>query len=126
MTIFIVDDDTAVGDSLKLLFELEGFAVEDFASGTEFMIGRRPREGDCVILDIQMPGLTGLDVLAQLRREGSKSPIIIYTSMPGRESTRRAYSDGAFRVLDKAFDNGLLLGVVQEAQQEADKPPLVG
>jgi FixJ family two-component response regulator len=124
VTIFIVDDDTAVRDSLKFLFESEGLAAEDFASGNEFMTSERPGEDDCIILDVQMPGMSGLDVLARLKREGSPSPVIIATSMPSPDTTRRAYSEGAFRVLDKPFDSGALLGAVHAALREAHKPAL--
>ena len=115
MTIFIVDDDSAIRDSLKFLLESEGLETEDFASGTEFMGQGRPRDDDCIILDVQMPGMSGIEVLARLRRTGSISPVIIATSLPSPATTRRAYSAGAFRVLDKPFDSNALLGAVHEA-----------
>jgi FixJ family two-component response regulator len=124
VTIFIVDDDTAVRNSLKFLLEAEGLESEDFASGSEFIGSGRPGKEDCIILDVQMPGMSGLDVLARLKREGSTSPVIIATSMPSPDTTMRAYTQGAFRVLDKPFDSDALLGAVHEALKEAHKPAL--
>ncbi len=122
MTIFIVDDDWAVRDSLRFLLELQGLEAEDFASGSELVVSERLRDEDCIILDVQMPGMSGLDVLARLRRDGSRSPVILATAMPSPATTMRAYSQGAFRVLDKPFDSGVLLGAVHEALQEAHQP----
>jgi len=122
VTIFIVDDDVAVRDSLKFLFESEGLDTEDFASGTEFVGHSRPAADDCIILDVQMPGMSGIDVLSRLRREGSVSPVIVATSMPSSAMTKRAYSEGAFRVLDKPFDSDALLGAVHEALHLAHRP----
>jgi FixJ family two-component response regulator len=119
VSIFIVDDDPGVRESLEFLFEVEGLDARGFASGSEFMGGGKPGDEDCIILDVQMPGMSGFDVLRQLRRQGSASPVIMTTGLPSPDTTKRAYQHGAFRVLDKPYDSSALLCAVHEALGEA-------
>jgi FixJ family two-component response regulator len=121
--IFIVDDDPGVRDSLKFFFEVEGLDAMEFGSGSEFMGVGKPDDKDCIILDVLMPGMNGFDVLKTLKGRGSNSPVIMTTGLPSPETTKRAYLHGAFRVLDKPFDNGALLCAIHAAL-EAHKPTL--
>jgi two-component system, LuxR family, response regulator FixJ len=102
--IFIVDDDAAVRDSLRLLLECEGFEAQEFGSGRQFLdVGRpgQPRYGDCLILDVHMPGMSGLELLEMLRRCGDVLPAILITRRPDAASRERARPAGALAVVEK-------------------------
>src|SRR6185312_5980292 len=75
-TIFLVDDDTAVRDSLRLLLETHGLAVRDFASGEQLLQETAPRPADCLICDLQTPVMSGHDVVEPLAKRGVASPAI--------------------------------------------------
>ncbi len=113
--IFILDGDPAVRDSLRCLLEAEGLEVVEFASGSEFMGTPKPAEKDCVILDANLPGMSGFEVLEQLHLGRARPPVIVATSEPNPNTTIRAYSRGAFQVLDKPFDLDTLLAAVRMA-----------
>jgi two-component system, LuxR family, response regulator FixJ len=113
--IFIVDDDDATRDSLRLLVEAEGFDAQDFASGRPFLDTVRPAAGDCVILDLHMPAMNGLDVLAELRRRGDRIPVIVITAWPGGATKKRAEAAGAFAFLEKPLAVEELLALLRRA-----------
>lgn len=113
--IFIVEEDPAVRDSLRCLLEAEGLEIAVFASGVEFVRRAKTDELDCVILDMDVPGMSGFEVMAWLRRKEVKSPIIAVTAEPSPAATIRAISEGAFQVLEKPFDRGELLKTVRQA-----------
>jgi two-component system response regulator FixJ len=104
--IYIVDDDEAVRDSLRLLLGALGFAVADFACGAAFFARSAPDQGKCLILDVNLPGSSGLEVLAQLRAEGSALPVVMVSGGADAAMRRRALELGAAAFLDKpiAFD----------------------
>src|SRR6185312_17531800 len=79
MMVFVVDDDEAVRDSLKLLLESYGMNVEDYASVEAFADGYRPHGRDCLILDQNLPGMSGLDFLASAQGSGLGLPVILMT-----------------------------------------------
>jgi two-component system response regulator FixJ len=99
--IYIVDDDEATRDSLRLLLEAEGFAACEFAAGRLFLDDVQPANGDCLILDVNMPGMSGLDVLEELRRQGQQLPIIIITARLDNATRNRALAGGALAVVEK-------------------------
>ena len=76
-TVFIVDDDGSVRDSLSLLLSLRGYATATFASAEDFLAAVQPQWRGCVILDIRMPGMSGLELTRNL---GQKSPLIVFTT----------------------------------------------
>lgn len=104
--IYIVDDDEAVRDSLRLLLSALGFAVEDFCCGAAFFERGTPEMGKCLILDVNLPGASGLDILARLRAEGSALPVVMVSGAGDAGARRRAFELGAAAFLDKpvAFD----------------------
>lgn len=77
--IFIVDDDDVTRDSLRPLVECEGFAAQDFASGRSFLDAVRPADNDCLIVDVNMPGMNGFQVLDELHRRGARPSVIVVT-----------------------------------------------
>ncbi len=113
--IFIVDDDDAVRDSLRLLLEAHGMTVEDFESTAGFTAAYRPHQRSCLILDLHLPGTSGLDYLASLGKEGPKLPVIMVTGRSDGASRERALQLGAVAFLEKPVDNCELLSTISRA-----------
>lgn len=113
----IVDDDAAVRDSLALLLRLRGFDVRGFASGGSFLEWAGTQAVDCVLLDLRMNGLSGLDVQAALARRGLDYPIIVLTAHGDVATTRTALKAGAFDFIEKPFDDELLLQAIAAASE---------
>ena len=111
----IVDDDAAVRDSLTLLLRLHGCLVRAFALGVEFLDWAGTQEVDCVLLDLRMHGLSGLDVQAALARRGLDYPIVVVTAHGDVATTRAALKAGAFDFIEKPFDDEVLLKAIRAA-----------
>src|ERR1700722_14148194 len=109
----IVDDDESVRDAVGSLFRSMGFRTEPFAGAKEFLASPNLREFSCLLLDVQMPGMDGLEL--QLRLAAASHPIpIIFVTAFGDENTRaRALRGGAVSFLTKPFSEDALLGAVQ-------------
>lgn len=114
-TVFIVDDDPAVRDSLSLLCESAGWQVECFASGEDFLAGYRPERPGCLLLDVRMPRMSGPQLHEELGRRGRYLPIIYLTAHGDIPMTVRAIKAGAIDFLTKPVDGALLLEHVQAA-----------
>jgi two-component system, LuxR family, response regulator FixJ len=113
--IFIVDDDAATRDSLRLLLETEGLDAKEFAGGRAFLNQVRPVAGDCLLLDLDMPGMTGLEVLAELRRRDDGLPVIIVTGLSDAATRSRALDGGALAVVEKPAKLDELLALLRTA-----------
>lgn len=111
----IVDDDEPVRDSLTLLLRLHGCDVRGFASGETFLAWAGQQPVDCVLLDLRMSGLSGLDVQAALVARGLDYPIIVLTAHGDVATTRAALKAGAFDFIEKPFDDVLLLQAIRAA-----------
>ncbi len=107
-TIFIVDDDAAVRDSLCALLEAEGFSVEGFESAKAFLAGFKPKEACCVIADIRMPDMDGLELQEEIIRRGWGLPVIIITGHGDVPLAVRAMKAGAVDFIEKPFDDEVL------------------
>jgi two-component system response regulator FixJ len=114
-TIFLVDDDSAVRDSLRLLLEAHGLAVKEFASGSELLQDGTLRLGDCLVCDVHMPIVSGLDLIEALARRGAAAPTILITGRADAAIHRRAEAVGAFLVLEKPFDGTVLIEAIDRA-----------
>jgi two-component system response regulator FixJ len=119
--IFILDDDAATCDSLRVLLECEGLTARGFASGREFLDTVRPAAGDCLLLDLHMPAMSGFDVLEALRRRGDGVPVIVVTGHPSAAARTRALAAGAFAFLAKPYRADELLDLVRAALRR--RPP---
>ena len=110
--ILVVEDDIATRDSLCLLFECEGIDCRGFASAEAFLAADPPLDGSCLIFDVHMTGMTGLELLERLRAGGARTPAIIITGQPSPAILKRAEASGA-AVLEKPFHSGMLIDRVR-------------
>ena len=113
--VYVVDDSDSVRQSLRRLFRSSGIAMEDFPSAQEFLEFPRPEVPSCLVLDVNMPGLNGLELQEQLTSEGVHLPIIFMTGYGDIPMTVKAMKAGAIDFLSKPFNNQELLDIVQEA-----------
>ncbi len=113
-TVFVVDDDPSVRTYLKRLFESVSLRVLTFASAEEFLRATRPDAPSCLVLDVQMPGLSGLDLQRELARADLLVPIIFVTAHGDIPMTVQAMKAGAVEFLIKPFRNQEMLDAVRE------------
>jgi FixJ family two-component response regulator len=113
--VFIVDDDSAVLEALSSLVRSVGFGVQTFASAHEFLRGQRADAPGCLVLDVQLPGLSGLDLQRELIGADIQIPIIFITGHGDIPMTVRAMKAGAVEFLTKPFRDQDLLDAIQQA-----------
>jgi two-component system, LuxR family, response regulator FixJ len=113
--VYLVDDDSAVRDSLKLLLEAHGIAVRDFGSAAQLLREAAPGKEDCLICDVHMPVMSGIDLIETLARRGEAPPTILITGRGDDALFRRARAAGAYLVLEKPFDGDLLIEAIDRA-----------
>jgi len=114
-TVFIIDDDSGVRESIQDLVESVGLHAESFASAQEFLSTERRGGPSCLVLDVRLPGISGLDLQHELKRAGVKIPIIFITGHPDIPMTVTAMKSGAVEFLTKPFREQDLLDVIQRA-----------
>ena len=114
----IVDDDESLRRSVKNLLTSVGFQVETFASAEAFLQSAHRADTRCVVLDLRMPGMSGLDLLVHLAATGSPIPVVILTAHSDDEARRRTLQAGAVAFLGKPFHGEALLGAVRRALAE--------
>jgi FixJ family two-component response regulator len=113
--VFVVDDDPSVRRAIKRLIESVGLQVEVFGSAPEFLQGKRADAPSCLVLDIRLPGINGLDFQRQLAECGIRIPIIFITGHGDIPMTVRAMKAGAVEFLTKPFRDQNLLDAIQLA-----------
>lgn len=111
----VVDDDESVRESLPDLLREFGFAAHAFSSAEEFLASDSVGETRCLILDIAMPGMTGLDLQRELKIRGHKIPIIFITAQADESVRARAFDQGASEFLLKPFSDTALLAALNTA-----------
>jgi FixJ family two-component response regulator len=114
-TVFIVDDDQEVRQALALLMESVGLHVETFESGNDFLRQFDPARPGCMILDVRMPGMSGLELQARLAAEAIHPPVIIITGHGDVPMAVRAVQAGAVDFIEKPFNDQALLDSVHRA-----------
>ena len=111
----VVDDDEMLRESLPDLLREFGFSARAFSSGQEFLTSRYVGETRCLILDVAMPGMSGLEVQEELKRRGQAIPVIFITGQKDEEIRKQAFSQGAVKFLYKPFSDSDLLEAVNAA-----------
>ena len=119
--ILIVDDDPDVRDSLRVLLESSGFAVREHDSANGVLSDPAVDDGLCLIADIRMPEMDGLQLQEELNRRKVLLPVIVVTGHGDVPLAVRAMKAGAIDFLEKPFDEALLLAAVQRAKEAADR-----
>jgi two-component system, LuxR family, response regulator FixJ len=113
--VYLVDDEFAIRDSLTLLIESNGLMMRSFASAAAFLANYSPDHPGCLILDVRMPTMTGLELQEELNKSGIHIPIIFISGNADIPESAKAFRAGALDFLEKPFDNSLLLERIHEA-----------
>ena len=113
--IFIVEDDQSVRDALGLLLGMEGHQVTPFADAESFLKAYRPHWRGCLLVDIRMPGMSGLALQKRLQEIGCTMPVIVMTAHGDVESSRAAFRAHAVDFLEKPIDHAKLMNAIDEA-----------
>ena len=107
----IVDDDLAIRSSLAFSLQIEGFSVRSYASGTELLSDVPVAKTNCLVIDYQLPGMNGLDLLAELRRRQVAAPAILITTHPSAAVRERAAATGVALVEKPLLGDALFLEI---------------
>jgi FixJ family two-component response regulator len=113
--VFVVDDDLSIREAIQSLVRLEGLRVETFATAHDFLRCKRPDLPGCVVLDVELPGLSGLDLQRELTSHGIELPIIFITGYGDIPMSVRAMKAGATEFLTKPFRDQDLLDAIRQA-----------
>jgi DNA-binding NtrC family response regulator len=112
--VYVVDDDPSVREGVARLIRSAGVMAKTFASGEEFLAAPRPKILSCVVLDVNLPGVSGLDLQEELAKSGAQVPIIFLTGHGDIPMTKRALKAGAAEFLTKPFDDEDLLNAIRQ------------
>jgi FixJ family two-component response regulator len=118
--VMIVDDDDSIRKAVRRLMKAYGFAVETFGSAEEYLDSDRLDKTSCLILDVHMPGMNGLELQKRLVASGSAIPIIFITAFSNDDARAQAMKAGAVGYLAKPFDDEELLNCIHAALQHAE------
>ena len=126
--VYVIDDDCSVRRAFQLLFQSADFEVQAFSSAEEFLEGAGIRDDGCIILDIRMPGMTGLDLQKELASRNIRIPVIVvsaYDEAPTRDLAREL---GAVAFFRKPVDDQALIDAREwvTGEKRKDKPPAIG
>jgi len=117
--VFVIDDDVSVRESLELLIQSQGWQSETFASAQEFLDRPRALVPSCLLLDISLPGLNGLELQKRIRIDRREIPIIFITGCGDVPKTVQAMKAGAVEFLTKPFNDGVLLTAIQQGLEQS-------
>jgi FixJ family two-component response regulator len=118
--ISVVDDDASIRVAADSLLRARGYIVSTFASAAEFLSSRRLDETSCVITDVRMPDMSGVELQTVVRNQGRRTPFIFITAFPEESARLRALHDGAVCFLSKPFDAPTLIRCVEAALAAGD------
>jgi two-component system response regulator FixJ len=119
--IIIVDDDPSVRDALSVVFSLEGYHVTSFADGQSLLSAARARTPSCILLDVNMPGRSGLDILRELNAQAYPAPIFIISGQGDIPMAVDAIKHGALDFIEKPFNAETVVSRVREAIEAWDR-----
>ena len=114
-TVFVVDDDASVRDALSLLLSLRGYVCATFASAEDFLGALRSEWRGCVVVDIRMPGMSGLELQQRLSQGGLLLPVIVISAHGDVAAARQAFLANAIDFIEKPFDSDQLLSAIETA-----------
>ncbi len=117
--VFVVDDDISVRESLELLIRCSGWQPETFSSGQEFLARPRARVPSCLVLDVSLPGINGLELQKRIAVERTDMPIIFITGHADVPTTVQALKAGAVEFLTKPIGEDALLSAIQDALEQS-------
>ena len=115
IVIHVVDDDAAMRDSLAFLLDVNGFAPKTYESANAFLSGAAVAAPSCVVSDIRMPGLSGIELVREMKRKGVACPVILITGHGDVALAVEAMKAGAVDFIEKPFDDQALLGAIRAA-----------
>ena len=118
--VFVVDDDVSVRESLELLIRHAGWQPETFESAREFLVRPRALVPSCLVLDIALPGLNGLQLQEHIAADRADMPIIFITGAGDVPTTVQAMKGGAVEFLTKPFSDAVLLDAIQKAMERSE------
>lgn len=113
--VYVVDDDPAVGDSLRFLLSSVNLRTQVFRSADEFLRSYNPNRPGCLVLDVRMPGMSGLELQEEMKKRGIVLPIIILTAHGDVTAAARAFKNGALEFLEKPCGDQELLDTINQA-----------
>ncbi len=117
-TVFLVDDDAAIRDSLTALLQAKGYTVQSYASAENFLCECDPEQTGCIVLDVSMPGMSGVELQNELLNRGCTSPIIFISGHGDVPLAVKAIKAGAKDFLEKPFRQTALLELIEQAFEE--------
>ena len=120
--IAIVDDDALARDGIRELVASLGYETVTFSSAQDFLASSVITKTTCLITDLQMPGLNGLELQEALRRKGYCTPVILVTAYPNEHHRRRALDNGAVGFLNKPFEEASLIRCINAAIRTEGRP----
>lgn len=115
LAVYVVDDDASIRDSLALMLGLAGYATRLFADAESFLVAFEPGWAGCVVADLRLPGLSGLELQARVRSRGSAIPFVIITAHGDVPAARTAFRAQAVDFIEKPFDDAQLRDAIETA-----------
>jgi FixJ family two-component response regulator len=119
--ISVIDDDASVRIATDNLLSSHGYMVHTFASAVDFLQSARLDDSSCVVTDVQMPAMSGLDLLLHMRTQGNDAPFIFITAFPDESVRARALKAGAICFLAKPFAGPVLISCIETALSQQRK-----
>lgn len=121
--VYVIDDDEALRDSVRLFLINERLRVETYASADEFVADVDPLRPGCVVTDVRMPGMSGMELLSYIAARGLSLPVIVITGHADVPLAVRAMKQGAIDLLEKPFEAEELIGAIRRALVLGNAPP---
>jgi FixJ family two-component response regulator len=115
LVVYVVDDDASIRDSLALMLGLAGYTTRLFADAESFLVGFRPDWAGCVVADLRLPGLSGVELQARVRQRGSAIPFVIITAHGDVPAARAAFRAQAVDFIEKPFEDAQLRAAIDTA-----------